>query len=269
MSGAVTLSWALTLASAAAGLLGVAGWRFSASSWAPRWWRASAAGAAGLGLVAWVARWREAGHLPLFGTFESALSLAAAVLLLGAWWEWRQGAGRGVSPVAALVAAGTLWHGLGYETKTYALTISERSLVVDVHAVVAWAAFAVLALNAGLAALTLWGRSERASAALVGTLEWGFFLHTFMLASGAVYRFLLFGRAWAFDPIETLGFVAWLAWGTLLHLHFFARWKDRRLAAWCLGLFVVVVLSYRGIVYFPASSTYHLLDVGLREHVLP
>ena len=76
------------------------------------------------------------------------------------------------------------------------------------------------------------------------------------------------GVAWSFDPIETLGIVAWLSYGTLLHLHFFAHWRDRRLAAWGLGLFGLLVLSYRGIVYFPSWSTYHIFDVGLREHLM-
>lgn len=265
---AVRLSQALVFACLGVGVVGLAAWRFAATSWATWLWRALGSAVAGLALAAWGVRWAEAQHLPLFGTYEGALSLVVAVTALGAWAEWRKGWGQGVSPALALVSAALLAHGLRYDTTPWALTISERSLVVDAHAVIAWAAFAVLALNAGLSALTLWAPADRAAAALPVTLEWGFFLHTGMLGSGALYRFLLFGRAWAFDPVETLGFVAWLGWGTLLHLHFFARWRDRRLAAWCLGLFVLVVVSYRGIVYFPSWATYHVFDINLREHLM-
>ncbi|NIP15989.1 MAG: hypothetical protein GWN02_07605, partial [Gemmatimonadetes bacterium] len=73
--------------------------------------------------------------------------------------------------------------------------------------------------------------------------------------------------AWSFDPIETLGFVAWMAYGTLLHLHLMAGWEGRRLASWCAALFVLLTVSYRAIVYFPPSSTYHIFDMDLRIHV--
>ena len=88
-----------------------------------------------------------------------------------------------------------------------------------------------------------------------------------MMASGSFYKFLLFGRAWSFDPIETLGLVAWVAYGGLLHMHVFAGWEGRRLAAWSFALFVILVVSYRGIVYFPSWSTYHIFDMDLRMHL--
>ncbi len=84
---------------------------------------------------------------------------------------------------------------------------------------------------------------------------------------GSLYKFLLFGKAWSFDPIETLGFCAWVAYGTLLHMDLMAGWGGRRLAGWCLGTFVLLVVSYRAIVYFPSWSTYHILDMDIRTHV--
>ena len=88
-----------------------------------------------------------------------------------------------------------------------------------------------------------------------------------MMASGSFYKFLLFGKAWSFDPIETMGFIAWVAYGTLLHMNLFAGWKGRQLAKWCLFLFVLLVVSYRGIVYFPSWASYHILDMDLRLHL--
>jgi len=226
-----------------------------------------------LAMAAWVTRWRAAGHLPLFGTWESSLSLAAAVLLAALLVQRRVG-GVGVWPVACGVAAALVAHGSLYDPTIYALTISERSWVVDIHAIVAWAAFGALTVNAGLA---LWllvaanGSQPTASdprrRLLAFTLSLGFLLHTAMLVSGSFYKFLLFGKAWTFDPIETLGFVAWVAYGALLHMHLFAGWEGRRLAMWCLSLFLLLVVSYRGIVYFPAWSTYHIFDMDLRIHV--
>jgi len=220
--------------------------------------------------VGWAARFRFAGHLPLFGTYESSWSLALAVLLAGAIGRVRTERGRHLW-LAAGAAGALLVHGLGYSTEAFPLTISERSWVVDLHAIAAWAAFGVLAANASLAAHRLLAERREAGVArdpaLAFSLSLGFALHSAMLASGSVYKFMLFGTAWSFDPIESLGFVAWVAYGTLLHLHLFAGWDGRRLAGWCLGLFALLVVSYRGIVYFPAWATYHIFDMDLRMHI--
>ena len=230
--------------------------------------------ALGLTWVAWIRRFQAAGHLPLFGTYESSLSLAAACLLAAAPWALRNGVRRaGLWPAACGVAAALLAHGLRYDPTIYALTISERSWVVDVHAVMAWAAFGVLAANAGLALwllirpLSSGDDFDPRAGSLAWTLSLGFALHTAMMVSGSFYKFLLFGSIWTFDPIETLGFVAWVAYGTLLHMHLFAGWEGRRLARWCLGLFLILVISYRGILYFPAWATYHIFDMDLRMHL--
>lgn len=254
-------------------LLGLLGCAASLLRGRPSWGRAAGYLAWGYGaaiVVAWALRYRLAGHLPLFGTYESALSLALTLMLVAIAWELVARRELPLAPMAALLSGVLLLHGDAYDPTPYALTISERSWVVDVHSWVAWMAFAVLAINAILAARLLLRTHEgddEGDRGLLFSLELGFFLHTAMLASGSFYKFLLFGSAWSFDPIETLGFVAWMAYGTLLHLHFFARWRGRRLGAWCVALFVLLVISYRGIVYFPAWSTYHIFDMDLRLHV--
>jgi ABC-type transport system involved in cytochrome c biogenesis permease subunit len=219
-------------------------------------------------LALWILRWIEAGHLPLFGTFESALSVAGAVLLVPTAFRFLRRVPAAATPGACLVAAAVLFHGRLYDPTPYALTISERSWVVDIHAFVAWGAFGMLAANAGYAAwLLLRKGSPVAVRPLAGTLTAGFLLHSGMLVSGSVYKFLLFGVAWSFDPIETLGFAAWCAYGTLLHMHLFAKWDGRKLAGWCLVVFALLVVSYRGIVWFPAWSTYHIFDMDIRVHL--
>jgi len=224
-------------------------------------------------LAAWIARWVEAGHLPLFGTWESGLSLALAMLAAAWVASWLGGGKLRLWAVAGAVAAGVLAHASAYSTAIYALTISERSWVVDLHAVLAWAAFAALGLNAAYGAALLTARDtlqrvqQAAERGLAVSLSLGFVLHSAMMASGSFYKFLLFGEAWSFDPIEILGFIAWIAYATLLHLHLMGGWEGRQLARWSVGLFLLLVLSYRGIVYFPAWSTYHIFDMDLRVHV--
>ena len=60
---------------------------------------------------------------------------------------------------------------------------------------------------------------------------------------------------------------AWLVYGTLLHLHRLGRWPQRRLAAWSLAAFLLLAVSYRGLVLFPSWSTYHIFDMDLRMHL--
>jgi len=256
-------------ACALAGVLGIISWFRHASSRLRPVGEVTGLACLLIGMAAWTARWSEAGHLPLFGTYESSLSLALAVLL-GALILWFRSRGTGLAwPVACLVAAAVVAHGSLFDRTPYALTISERSWVVDVHALLAWAAFGALAVNAALAVFRLMRRDDakRVDRWLVVSLGIGFTAHSAMLASGSIYKFLLFGTAWSFDPIEILGMVAWLSYGTLLHMHVFAGWSGRRLALWCLALFVLLTVTYRGIVYFPSWSTYHIFDMDQRIHV--
>jgi ABC-type transport system involved in cytochrome c biogenesis permease subunit len=226
-------------------------------------------------LGVWSLRLKNAGHLPIFGTFESSLSLVVTVLLVATVYRRFSPLAGTPWPLATGVAAALLAHGMRYDPTIYALTISERSWVVDVHSIVAWVAFGVLTVNAAFALyLILPRRSDESGEQIAAsrrllstTLSLGFLLHTGMLISGSFYKFLLFGKVWSFDPIETLAFVTWISYGTLLHLHLMAKWDGRRLAGWCLTVFVILVVSYRGIVYFPAWSTYHIFDMNLRTHL--
>lgn len=263
----------LAAACATAALAGFAGWLLPRAHLLARVGEWTGLASTALALSVWALRWHDTGHLPLFGTYESALSLALAVLAALALLRLATRRAARLWPVACAMAAGLLAHGLRFDPTAFPLTISERSWVVDVHAFLAWGAFGALTTNLGLALWCL--RAKRAGAEgagtaghwLVRTLSLGFALHSAMLVSGSVYKFLLFGSAWSFDPIETMGLVTWLAYGTLLHMHRFAGWDGPRLAAWCLGLFVILLVSYRGIVYFPAWSTYHIFDMDLRMHL--
>ena len=261
---------AASLFSFLAAMLGVVAWRRPDRDRLGKMAEGSAWVSLVLVLGLWVARWVEAGHLPLFGTFESSLSIAAATLLVPILFRFLNRIPAPATPAACLVAAAVLFHGRMYDPTPYALTISERSWVVDIHAFVAWAAFGMLAANAGFAAwliLRAGGRPAGSAYPLVGTLTAGFLLHSAMLVSGSVYKFLLFGTAWSFDPIETLGLASWCAYGTVLHMHLFAGWQGRKLAGWCLAVFILLVVSYRGIVLFPTWSTYHIFDMDMRIHL--
>lgn len=222
-------------------------------------------------VVSWSLRTAEAGHIPLFGMYESALSLALATVAVAVVWEIRHRGPTVITPLAVLIGAALISHGETFDSTPYALTISERSLMVDVHAILAWLAFGVLALANFLALRIVLGRTagDDLERPLVKSLQLGFVLLTAMIVSGSVYKFMLFGRPWSFDPVESLALIVWMAYATVLHLHAFAGWSGRKLAGWTLGLFIMLALSYRTLVYFPAWSTYHIFDMDRRIHVGP
>ena len=87
------------------GHVGIAGKILRNFGWLDRVARWMALGWAVVLAITWVLRVRIAGHLPIFGTYESALSLALAVMVSAVVWE-TVGKGRVViTPLAALTAA--------------------------------------------------------------------------------------------------------------------------------------------------------------------
>ncbi len=211
-------------------------------------------------------RWISSGHAPVFGTFESALADSWALAGLTLVALVRFGELREV-PVVSLPLVLLLWvHGLSFNQKHFPLTISERSLWIDLHAAAAWVAFASYAL-AFAAALPLLLARDRP----MDTLDehmfrftvWGFVAQSVTMASGAYYGFLLFGEWWRWDPVESLALVAWLAYALVIHLRLFFGWRARRAAWVTVASTVALVASYKLIPHLPAGTTYHVFDLAL------
>lgn len=231
-------------------------------AWAPRLVRAVAA----LGGVALVMRWAQAGHPPIFGTFENTLT--AAVCLLGAAaWTCRSRSGVGRWAWAAPWALTLLLYGTQFRHEAVALTISEQSVWVDVHVVFAWTAFVTLLLASSLAfaraaGRTFWGLSPQEADEYLGRLvNLGFLALTATLVVGSWYLYVLFGVFWKWEIVETLTLAAWLGYGMVAHARYFYGLDGRRLAAAVLVVLPVLVLSFWVWSVFP--GTYHFFDIPL------
>jgi len=130
-----------------------------------------------------------------------------------------------------------------------------RSSWLAVHVAFAWVAFGAYLVSAAMAGSYLWttrgGRARESAAALdevaAKLVAVGFLAHSVMIASGAIWAHGLWGRYWAWDPIETWSLVTWLIYGAYLQLRFTLGWKGRR-AAW-LGIAAAagVVITFFGI----------------------
>jgi len=224
-----------------------------------------------------VLRWIGIGHPPIFGSWENAMAaswfLVVGVLVASAVWrEWRF-VGLGLYPGAVL----TIVWGLRFNTNRIDLTISERSLWVDLHVLVAWSAYVVLAMMLCAALLSIArssekkrGRSLRLLRALpdagwtddlvAASTGWSFVGFTGVIVSGAWYSYLLFGETWRWDTVEVLALVVWLVLGLALHLRLFYGWRGARLAAVLSFGYVGVLAVYWVLALVPYAS-YHFFEL--------
>jgi ABC-type transport system involved in cytochrome c biogenesis permease subunit len=78
-------------------------------------------------------------------------------------------------------------------------------------------------------------------------IAFGFVADTVMIASGAIWAHGLWGRYWAWDPIETWSLVSWLTYAVYLHVRFTLGWTGSRAAWLALGAAAMIVVTFFGI----------------------
>lgn len=214
--------------------------------------------------IAVALRWAETGHPPVFGTFENSMasswSLLVAVVIIVRSRSRRSARWESIALLAwvPLTAA----YGLFFSRTPYPLTISERSILVDVHVAFAWAAYVVL-LWACMIALRVILRGSsadtEADALLVRTSGIGFVLFSGVLAIGAIYSFQLFTRYFTWEIVETLSVCLWLAYGLILHQRLFFGWTGKRLAWLVLATLPLLLATFW--VWSVFSGTYHFFEI--------
>lgn len=282
-------------------LLAVAGALYLASVFLARAGRlnqgfVSIAAALAMHLASAVIRWVGAGHPPIFGTYEATLAASWFLLLFVAFSfrsvhrQFRLLVLTSVPVALLLLVYGFVFFG----TERIPLTISERSLWVDFHALFSWLAFAPFTLAFCLSGYCLWSAESKRAGAPIGPAEqrvpeeegqrpnspnpqpgvadelafryiaFGFFNHSVMFALGSYYSSNLFGTWWRWDPVFSLSTMAWLLAGIYIHLRLFYNWNGRRAARLYMFVFAMIALSYWGLVYLPAEGTFHVFDLDVR-----
>ncbi len=224
--------------------------------------------------IAW--RWQAIGHPPVMGSFEYSMACAwfliVGTLLLRRVREWRS-LPVGVLPTSVIVI---VW-GVFFKTDRMALTISERSLWVELHALVAWIAF--FAATAAVWACVLsvvraWedkrGRALPMAAALpsrkwademvMQAVTYSFVGVSAVLATGAWYSWLLFGETWRWDMVEVLGLITWIVLGLAMHARIFYGWRGLRLAILYSAAYLGMVSMYWLLALVPFMS-YHYFEL--------
>lgn len=265
MSGLLTLAqeWLYWLSAAA--LLGA-----TVMLWGRQQARARARMVMAMGFVmltvAALARWVLTGHPPIFGTFENSIAstwcLAGAVLF-----------GRRLFRVAelpddferwfALWIPATLVFGAFFTRTPYPLTISERSLVVDIHVAFAWAGYTVLLAASTIAGLVVARRahwdSELVDAVMIRAAGVGFAMFTAMIAVGSLYSYLLFADWFKWEMVEAFALAAWLGYSSVLHMRMFFAWRGVRLAWVMLAVLPLLIGTFW--VWSIFTGTYHYFEI--------
>jgi ABC-type transport system involved in cytochrome c biogenesis permease subunit len=215
-----------------------------------------------LALGAWLAaRWVAAGHPPVFGTFETDLAETLLLLVSGLWIARREGPAYLRGPL--VVAALTFAHTFALRPEITPVTISEQSLWIDLHAVLAWAAWAAyfhalfLALG-GRPAETGLPRESRA----LRVLGVAFVAQSAMGFVGVYYATLLFARPWEWDPVQTLGLLSWLLCALCLHLRLFFGASLQRQRVFLGVVVVVFVVSAKLVMLLGSGQSFHVFELG-------
>lgn len=213
-------------------------------------------------------RWAVAGHPPIFGTYEN--SLAAAWFILAFLVISDSGRLDGLFPretgsLLSLWLPVILGFGLFFERDPYPLTISERSLIVDLHVLFAWLAHTVLLATSTIAARVVFGRSDdvddERGDSLVRGAGTGFALFTAMITVGSVYSYLLFADWFRWEIAEAFAAATWLVYGLAIHAALFFGWRDKRLA-WVLLIALPLMLGTFW-VWSLYSGTYHHFEIPI------
>lgn len=223
-----------------------------------------AGGAASLTLSI-IPRWIQTGHPPIFGTYENTIaavwSLSLAVLVL---IRHQDDAHRSLGRALALWTIPLLAFGWFFDMTAFPLTISERSLLVDLHVLFAWSAHTVLLMASTAAFMIVRGRvSESEHAWLDGLMfrtgGYGFAALSLMIGVGSTYSYLLFGDWFKWEVAEVFAATAWMGYATAIHAALMFSWKGKRLAYAMLAVLPLMIATFW--VWSIYSGTYHHFEI--------
>lgn len=211
-------------------------------------------------------RWDSVGHPPFMGTYES--TLAGSLILISSGILFRQFFSKSslylifVTLFTAILLIYSLFFFIGY----LPLTISEQGLIVELHILSAWVAFAFYSLSFVSSLLMFMKRENITSIALQDEFSFyllcsGFAFLTLMMSLGSYYSFVLFGRWWRWDPIETIALISWLTSGLVIHTKLFYKWEGRRFAVLVMISFLFIIILYKVFPFVPRALTYHNFDL--------
>ncbi|MBI3752738.1 MAG: cytochrome c biogenesis protein CcsA [Deltaproteobacteria bacterium] len=233
----------------------------------------------GLGLhtLAILVRWIASGHPPVYGSFEHAFAgswfIMVIFFIISGRFKQLKAAGAIVAPFVLLM----LGYGImGQRLDIEPLTPPYQSNWLWVHVTFAWIAYGSYHVAAGLAimyllkerALRTMKTGERLSRLyqffpdlpvlddlIFKLIVYGFIAHIVMLGAGALWAYGLWGRYWAWDPIETWSLITWLVYGVNIHLRVTYQWNGARGAWLAIISLIGILITFGGIGFVGGVHT--------------
>jgi ABC-type transport system involved in cytochrome c biogenesis permease subunit len=211
-----------------------------------------------------VARWVRTGHPPFVSLFESMVFSVLLLVLIYQIVRWR----RPAATVALAPAAGFALLLMGWSLtvphEATPLAAALDNFWLFIHASFATAGAATFLVGAAFSTAYLLGPERLGRMGLPGVaaadtkniprtvstfLLLGFIMWGTMIASGAIWARIAWGRYWGWDPIELWSLISWILYALLLHARSTFKLPARVFCVLTIVIAVVVVFSLWGIQY--------------------
>lgn len=220
-------------------------------------------------------RWYQAGHPPVFGTYEATLAASWFMVTATFLAVYRHRKSDLLIPYMLLLALLHIIYGLTFNTSHIPLTISEQSIWVDLHALFSWLAYGAYSIAFVLSVFYLvrnraWFSEKLPSVEMLDELIFkymslGFIFHSTLFALGSWYSSILYGKWLVWDPVTILWLISWLFYGLIIHLRLFYGWTGNKIAPLVIIGMVTILAGYWSLVYVP-WATYHIFDIDFKTH---
>lgn len=207
------------------------------------------------------------GYAPFANQHEFAVSFVWAILLAYLLVEWRYRI-RAMSLAVLPIASALMLYAVAQDTVVRPLIPAlQNNPLLTLHVGFAALAYGAAAVSCGAAIMYLLHPrlsrrfSHMPAQDIFDDLGYKaaaatFPLLTIMIAMGALWADIAWGRYWGWDPKETAALVTWLIYGACLHARVTRGWQGTR-SAWLLLLgFAAVIFTYFGNHFFGGLHSY-------------
>lgn len=202
------------------------------------------AGALLVHVTLFVLRWYGQGQLPIVTRYED-LTLDALFLVCGyGLAQWRRPELRRAAALMVFAAAALVFGALGYSQDFYPWSPALRIFWLQIHAPLNSLTVTLATLAASLALLG--GRAQELRCSRL--LWWVLLLWSAMVATGAYWAYLAWGRFWGWDPIESWALATALAYAAVCHLMLRPGWSGQRGCRLALLPYAMLLFTTYGLV---------------------
>ncbi len=210
-----------------------------------------------------IVRWIESGHAPFYGTYEHFIAqswfFVAIYFVVATKRVPVRSLGIGILPFSVLLMGYGIMSGhLGVEP----LPPPYRSLWLWVHAV-SWFGYGAFFIACISSIIFLIKEKGGRGLPELNTLDlmtfrmiiFGFVTLTIGMGAGAIWAYGLWGRYWAWDPIETWTLITWLVYGLNIHLKVSYGWNGKKAAWLAIASLTSTIITLGGVGFVGGVHT--------------